>query len=112
MRRTAKPLVRRALVDVDVNEAIDDYLTESASAASGFLDALDVAFQGIRRSPAIGATRYMHELPMPGLRCWRCGRYPYLTFYIEQSDRIDLLRVLHERRDVPRWLLDDGLSVP
>ena len=106
-RRGFEPLVRRALADLDVHEALDFYLSESAAAASEFLDALEVAYEGIRRSPGIGAPRYAHELNLPGLRFWRCGRYSYLVFYIEQADRIDLLRVLHQRRDIAGWLLDD-----
>jgi len=109
-RRAAKPLVRRALADRDVDDAIDHYLIESAAVAEAFVDALRAAYEGIRHSPEIGALRYAHALNLPGLRFWKCGRYPYLVFYLERADRIEVLRVLHERRDIPRWLQDDGES--
>jgi toxin ParE1/3/4 len=28
-------------------------------------------------------------------------RFPYLIFYMEQADHIDVWRVLHGRRDIP-----------
>ena len=34
-------------------------------------------------------------------------RYPYLVFYIEQDDHIDVWRVLHSHRDIPSWLRDE-----
>jgi plasmid stabilization system protein ParE len=45
------PLVRRAQADADVVEAIDHYLTVSASAAEGFIDSLEAAYSHIRRHP-------------------------------------------------------------
>lgn len=106
-RRAAKPLIRRARADADVAEAIDYYLTESTTAALHFIDALEAAYEHIRRAPATGSPRYAHELNLPGLRFWRCKRYPYLVFYVEQVDRIEVWRVLHAKRDIPHWL-DDG----
>ncbi|WP_343293124.1 type II toxin-antitoxin system RelE/ParE family toxin [Vandammella animalimorsus] len=39
-------------------------------------------------------------------------RYSYcLVFYVARSDRIDVWRVLHERRDMPAWLHPDEPSV-
>ena len=61
-----------------------------------------------RRTPITGSPRYAHELNLPGLRSWPCKRYPYLVFYVELADSIDVWRVLHTRRDTPRWLHDGG----
>ena len=41
---------------------------------------------------------------LPGLRFWRLKQYPYLVFYLERSDHIDVWRVLHGKRDVPGWM--------
>ncbi len=103
-RRTAKPLIRRAQSDADVADAIDYYLAESPAAALGFVDALETAYQGIQRWPAAGSGRYAFELNLPGLRFRPCKRYPYLIFYVEKTDCIEVWRVLHARRDIPRWL--------
>lgn len=50
-RRTPIPLVRRARADADVTDAIDYYLAESPAAALGFMDALEAAYEHIRRAP-------------------------------------------------------------
>jgi toxin ParE1/3/4 len=89
----------------DVDAAVAYYLREGAGAAAlGFIDALERACAAIGRHPAAGSTRYAHELDLPGLRCWRLRRYPYLVFYVERGDRIDVWRVLHEARDIPAWM--------
>ena len=102
-----RPLIRRAQADADVLDAIDYYLRVSTSAAEGFIDSLEAAYLHIRRHPGSGSPRYAHELNIPGLRFWPCGRYPYLVFYMEKPDRIDVWRVLHGERDIPRWLREE-----
>jgi toxin ParE1/3/4 len=100
-----KPVVPRELANRDVEEAIDHYLKEGAAqAALGFIEALEQAYAHIGRYPATGSPRYAHELNLPGLRSWPVSRYPYLVFYVEGDDRIDVWRVLHAKRDLPAWL--------
>jgi toxin ParE1/3/4 len=36
------------------------------------------------------------------------SRYPYLVFYLERPDRIDVWRVLHGERDTPAWMHESG----
>ena len=103
-----KRLARRQRADIDVLDIIDHYLVEAPHAVIGFVDALEAAYQHIARAPATGSPRYAHELNLPGLRCWHCARYPYLVFYMEHDDRIDVWRVLHSSRDVPGYLQDEG----
>ncbi len=103
----AKPVVPRALARKDVDEAIAHYLAEtSAPAALGFITALEHAYAHISRHPASGSPSYAHELDLPGLRTWGLKRYPYLVFYVERDDHIDVWRVLHGMRDIPAWLRD------
>ncbi|HWR86986.1 MAG TPA: type II toxin-antitoxin system RelE/ParE family toxin [Acidiferrobacterales bacterium] len=102
-----KPIVPRTLVTQDVNEAIEHYLSEGAAqAALGFVDALEQAYGHIGRYPTTGSPRYAHELNLPRLRFWPLKRYPYLVFYVERSDHIDVWRVLHGQRDIPAWMRD------
>lgn len=102
---TAKPIVPREQARRDVEDAIAHYLDEAAEAAAfGFIDALEKAYTHIGRQPATGSPRYAHELNLPGLRSWPLTRYPYLLFYIERDDHIDVWRVLHEVRDIPAWM--------
>ena len=101
----AKAVVPREQARRDVDDAVAHYLTEDAeSAALSFIDALEKAFSHIGRHPATGSPRYAHELNLPGLRCWSLPRYPYLVFYVERSDHIDVWRVLHGQRDIPAWM--------
>ncbi|MGP1678022.1 MAG: type II toxin-antitoxin system RelE/ParE family toxin [Burkholderiales bacterium] len=101
----AKPVIPRELANRDVDEAVDHYLSDGAAqAALGFIEALEQAYTHIGRHPASGSPRYAHELNLPGLRSWPLSRYPYVVFYLERPDRIDVWRVLHGERDIPAWM--------
>lgn len=103
-----KLLRRRRLADADIAGAVDYYLLESPALALRFVDAVEQAFRHIQRHPGTGSTRYAHELNLPGLRSWPLRRFPYLVFYCESPDAIDIWRVLHGQRDIPAWLGADG----
>lgn len=102
-----KPVVLRARAEQDLREVVDYYVNEGdEQTALAFINALERAFQHIGRHPRSGATRYAHELDLPGLRFWPVSRHPYLVFYIEQADDIDVWRVLHAHRDIPAAMQD------
>ncbi len=102
---TAKPVVPRTLANRDTDDAIAYYLGEDAGqAALGFIDALEQAYTYIGHHPASGSPRYAHELNLPGLRFWPLAHYPYLVFYVERTEHIDVWRVLHGQRDIPAWM--------
>ena len=101
----ARPVIPRQQANRDIDDAIAFYLGEGAQqAALDFIDALEQAYNHIGRGPASGSPRYAHELNLPGLRCWPLNRFPYLIFYMEQADHIDVWRVLHAERDIPAWI--------
>ena len=101
----AKPVVPREQAKQDVEDALAYYMAEDAEAAAlGFIDALEQAYAHIGRHPSTGSPRYAHELNLPGLRSWPLARYPYLVFYVERPDHIDVWRVLHGQRDIPAWM--------
>jgi len=100
-----KPLIPRALATQDVEQAIEYYLEEQAvDAALEFIDALERAYDHIARYPASGSPRLGHELDLPDLRSWPLNTFPYLVFYLEGQDHIDVWRVLHQKRDIPASL--------
>lgn len=102
-----KGIVSRVLANRDVEEAIDHYLVEAtAKVALGFVDELEKAYAHIGRHPESGSPRYSHQLGLADLRFWRLVRYPYLIFYVERDEHIDVWRVLHEQRDIPAWMSD------
>jgi toxin ParE1/3/4 len=86
----------------DIDDAINHYLNENAEqAALDFIDRLEQSYSHISEYPATGSPRYAHELNLPGLRFWPTTKYPYLVFYVEQPQHIDVWRVLHGERDIP-----------
>ncbi len=105
----AKPVVPREQARQDVDDALAYYLAQDAEAAAlGFIDALEQAYAHIGRHPATGSPRYAHELNLPGLRFWPLPRYPYLVFYVERADHVDVWRVLQGQRDIPAWMQEPG----
>lgn len=103
-----KPVVPRELAHLDVEQAIEHYLREGGAAvALGFVDELERAYRHIACHPATGSPRYAHQLAFADLRFWRVARFPYLVFYVERADDVDVLRVLHSQRDIPAWMNED-----
>ncbi len=99
---STKRVLPRRLARRDVEAAVDHYRREAGpDVALGFIDALEAAYKAVADHPAAGSPRYAHELTLPGLRTRALRRYPYLVFYIERDDHIDVWRVLHAQRDIP-----------
>ncbi|KOF17638.1 plasmid stabilization protein [Ensifer adhaerens] len=100
-----KPIIPRELARSDAEAAVDHYVREAGTeVALGFIDALQAAYDLIASHPQSGSLRYSYELGLPDLRSVYLKRYPYLVFYREQADYIDLWRVLHAKRDIPQWM--------
>ncbi|WP_454761172.1 type II toxin-antitoxin system RelE/ParE family toxin [Caulobacter segnis] len=105
--RPPKDVIAFPSAERDVEAAIDFYLLEaSATIAQQFVEALESAYRFIGEQPAAGSTRYAHEFRLPGLRSWRLRRYPYVIFYMEHVDHIDVWRVLHAASDLPTWMAE------
>lgn len=104
----AKRVIPRVQAHRDVENAVDHYAGEAGSdIALEFVAALERAYRMMERHPAAGSSRYAHELDLPGLRHRRLGRFPWLAFYLERHDHIDVWRVLaltldHIRRRADR----------
>lgn len=102
---TVKPVVPRVQAERDVNETLaHDLEGASEAVALRFIDALERAFLHIGRHPASGSPRYARELSIPGLRFRPLRRFPYLVFYLERENYVDVWRVLHGRRHIPSWM--------
>ncbi|RUZ80718.1 type II toxin-antitoxin system RelE/ParE family toxin [Mesorhizobium sp. M7A.F.Ca.US.006.01.1.1] len=100
-----KAIVPRKLALRDIEDAVDYYAREVGShMALGYVEDLQNAYKLIASHPASGSLRYAYEIELPGLRSVQLKRYPYLIFYLEQPDHIDVWRVLHAKRDIPAWL--------
>lgn len=100
-----RPIVPRALAGADAQDAINHYIEEAGpDVALGFIDALQRAYASIGEAPATGSPRWAHELNIPGVRTVRLKGYPWLVFYIELEQHIDVWRILHVKRDIPAWM--------
>ncbi|MBI5548254.1 MAG: type II toxin-antitoxin system RelE/ParE family toxin [Deltaproteobacteria bacterium] len=98
---THKPVFLRARANADIDEALDFYLVEAPEEVEALLESLRDTVERIGRSPGVGSPRYSHELDMPGLRHISTPRFPYLVFYFDTDQRVEVIRVLHQRRDLP-----------
>ena len=91
----------------DVEAASDYYgLEVDEDTAFAFAAALGASYARITESPKTGSPRYAHELNVANLRHVQIKRFPYLVFYVDHEDRIEIWRVLHAKRDIPAWLGD------
>ena len=109
---SGKPVIPREQARRDVEEGIDYYLVEVGErTALGFVDALERAYGHIARHRAAGSPYHGHELNIPGLRFWPLKRNPWLVFYVERDDHVDVWRVLRAERDIPAWMREGADSL-
>jgi toxin ParE1/3/4 len=107
---SAKPFVRLQTARQDELDAVAYYAREAGlDVALRVTDALRETYRKIADRPGTGSPRYADLLRIEGLRSRKLGGFPYLVFYIERGDCIEVWRVLHAQRDIPAWLAEaDG----
>ncbi|HET8985756.1 MAG TPA: type II toxin-antitoxin system RelE/ParE family toxin [Trueperaceae bacterium] len=99
-----KPVILRSAAEDDISSATAHYLEEgSTNVALRLVRSLESCVETLSEQPEIGSPRFAHELDFPGLRTWPVDDFPYLIFYIELEDQIQVWRVLHVRRDLAAW---------
>jgi toxin ParE1/3/4 len=89
----------------DLAEITDYYADISPTLAERFVDELDDALHGLCFQPSVGSRRYAHFLPDYSLRMWQLDRFPFLLLYRVDGQVLDVLRVLHERRELSADLI-------
>ncbi|MFA7503450.1 MAG: type II toxin-antitoxin system RelE/ParE family toxin [Burkholderiaceae bacterium] len=100
-----KPLVFRAPARADVEAALGWFLEEAGEQiATRFTNELEAAYTHITSNPNTGSPRWGHTLDIPGLRHWPLKHFPYLVFFIQQHDRIEIVHILHSARAIPSTL--------
>jgi len=77
--------------------------------AAAFIEAVEQAVRHIGSWPSSGSTRFAELLSLPGLRSFALHRFPHILFYFEQSEQVDVWRVLHSGRDIHALLVDDAM---
>jgi toxin ParE1/3/4 len=102
-----KPARLRESAERDILQAFAYYLKEAPHVAEAFTDAVVRGRRHIEDNPGAGSPRYGEILEAPGLRFWLLNRFPYVLFYVERDDHLDVIRVLHQHADIPQKLDDD-----
>lgn len=73
---------------------------ENEEAANRFLDACDETFGQLEQSPYMGSVREFRKAALKDVRVWRVRRFQnYLIFYRPIEDGVEILHVVHGRRD-------------
>ncbi|MGH8498143.1 MAG: type II toxin-antitoxin system RelE/ParE family toxin [Methylococcales bacterium] len=108
-----KPIRVRPRANTEIDTSADYIAYDSPDAAMRFLDAVRKSFDLIGEQPGIGTQHYAHLPGLKGLRMLTVSDFEkHLVFYIERSDYIDVLRVLHGSRDIPVALLEGSKDTP
>ncbi|MGO1591663.1 MAG: type II toxin-antitoxin system RelE/ParE family toxin [Ancrocorticia sp.] len=93
----------RALAAADIKDASDYYRAEAGPEVGlEFVRSLEKQLQTIGDFPALGSTWYETTLGVLLLRTIPVTGFPYTVFYLEREKHLDVLRVLHNRRDIPQ----------
>jgi toxin ParE1/3/4 len=93
---------QRTLAQQDIAKAFEYYLGAAGPAtAIDFVSEIDACTQRVERFPEAGSPRYAGLLDIKGLRFAVVTRFPYLVFYFERADHVDIVRVLHQHQDIP-----------
>ena len=89
------PIARTVRADQDLFEIWASIAADNPAAADRVLDAIEQRWLQLARYPFAGVAR---DDVAPGIRCLVVGLY--LTLYRVESDRIEIVRVLHGRRKI------------
>ncbi len=82
------------------------YIAEDAPEESGrFLEDAESSFRLLVEIPEIGSPRMLASPHLKGLRIWPVRNHPrHLIFYLAKDEHVEIIRILHSRRDLPTTL--------
>ena len=83
----------------DLGDIVDYLAVENPEAARRLVDQLLEAFQRLAEMPGMGRSQ---ERRQPNLRSWTVGSY--LVFYRPAAEGVEIIRVVHGRRDLDRLI--------
>ena len=91
------PVVLRPEASRDAQEARDYLEAQRAGLGQAFLDRLNDALAQISAMPE------MYGVVWQSVRALRLRKFPYVAYYWVHDDRVEVLAVMHGRRDVSAW---------
>jgi toxin ParE1/3/4 len=91
------------LIDLAYYIALDN-----VAAAYQFLDRAEESFRELERMPLMGSTREFQDPTLAGIRMWRVkGFRKHLIFYRPIDGGVEIIRVLHNARDIAGLFSED-----
>ena len=91
------PVVLRPEASRDAEEARDYLEVQRPGFGQAFLDRLNEALT------RIGAMPEMYGVVWRNVRAARLRQFTYVVYYRVHDDRVEVLAVMHGRRDAPAW---------
>ena len=98
------PIRLRALAEWDVERAKEFYEERQAGLGLRFLDRLNEALERIQLMPE------SYGIVAKGVRVKLLRKFPYVVYYRVLPTEIQVLAVLHGRRDDAEWKARAGLN--
>ena len=96
------------LAEEDLTEAYLYIGADSPAAAERLLDAVEVAVQFLFENPGAGRQREFRSPRAQGVRSWVVtGFQTYVIFYRAVGAEMEVVRLVHGARDIPRLLEDE-----
>ena len=97
---TGRRLRRHSLADKDIIDAIDFYNDAMAyQASTRFLNAIEKALRFILAFPKAGSSRLGEMVGLKQFKTWPLTKFPFLIVYLVENEEIDVVRLIHQKRD-------------
>ena len=94
-------VVIRPRAAADLETATDFYTLEASPlVAERFVAEFQAACAVLALYPGLGSLRFAYLLDDAELRTWSLTRFPFRFFYVVEGDKLEVLAVEHERRNV------------
>ena len=98
-------LVQRRAAEEDVAEQLGYIAADRPAVAHRYAMALEDAYERLRTMPDLGVLRSYSARRLRDVRMWPVpGFRRFLIFYRATSKTVEIIRVLHSARDIPRVL--------
>ncbi len=102
-----RKLVRRPAARRDLADAVLYLRKEDGAAISHrFLDEAEATFTRLCSFPNLGTPWPTTRRELVGLRRRLLPHFPYSVFYLSTEKTLEIVRVLHNSRDIPTLLED------
>ena len=95
-----KRVIPRPQAERDLDTALSHYAKENPTVARDFLGEVNGAYDRIHEMPGLGSPHFSCAVKIDNLRAYSLYDFPYIIFYFERENYIDVVRILHSSRDV------------